>query len=60
MFVSMSQFKFTYDKKRTWDENYSCWRLLNNEERFRYGIREYTSEEAKEKFESYYPKNGNG
>jgi hypothetical protein len=57
---SDNQFKFTYNEKETHDSNYACWRLLNNEERFRFGLTEYTEEEAKEKFNQYFPQEAMG
>jgi hypothetical protein len=52
---SNNPFQFTYDEKQTRESNYSSWRMLNNEERFRFGLREYNEEEAKEKFNQYFP-----
>ena len=47
---------FHYDEDYTWENNYHRWRTMNNDERFRHNLKEYTEDEAIELFTKMYPK----
>ncbi len=51
--------KFEYNNEMSWGENYNKWRMMNNDERFRYNMEIYTSEQALELFDRMYPKDEN-
>ena len=51
--------KFEYNNKMSWGENYSRWRLMNNDERLEYNMEIYTSKEALELFNRMYPEDEN-
>ena len=50
---------FEYNKSKSWSENYHQWRLMNNDERLRLNLRDYTKEQAKEVFNNIYPRDEN-
>ena len=52
----MSNYKFTYDKSISYEDNYSAWRIMNNDERRKYNDRIYSDEEARAVFEGQYTK----
>ena len=45
---------FVYDKSISYEANYSAWRIMNNDERFKYNQRTYSDEEARAVFERQY------
>lgn len=45
---------FVYDKSISYEANYSAWRIMNNDERHKYGQRTYSDEEARAVFERQY------
>jgi len=45
---------FVYDKSINYEANYSAWRIMNNDERFKYNQRTYSDEEARAVFERQY------
>lgn len=52
--ISDENYRFTYDKSKSVDENFTTWRILNHEERSAYGDDLLSLEKAQEVFETQY------
>lgn len=52
----MDNYTFTYDKSISYEANYSAWRIMNNDERFKFNQRTYSDDEARAVFEGQYKK----
>ena len=49
-------YTFAYNKSISYEANYSAWRVMNNDERFKHNQRTYSDEEARAVFERQYTK----
>ena len=47
---------FAYNKSISYEANYSAWRIMNNDERFKHNQRTYSDKEARAVFERQYTK----
>tara|TARA_B100000902_G_scaffold318951_1_gene311060 strand:- start:1993 stop:2184 length:192 start_codon:yes stop_codon:yes gene_type:complete len=52
--IDSGDYGFTYNPKRSYDQNFNEWRVVNSEERSAWGEKQLTMEEAEATFSRMY------